>query len=302
MIKLTINKFENSRIQIIFNQPKAPTHGLFIIHGMAEHAHRYERFMTVLESHNILALAIDLRGHGASLREGQQVGILHKDDSFEAILKDIHTWVTSTQLKYPHVSFTLLGHSMGSQFARAYAKAYPGQVDRMIWMGMLPYFSPLKIRLIRSIAFGVALFYPKDKRNKVLSGLLNHPLEKHHPGGAFSWLSVNQENVKAYRADPLSGYPYNSIFYRWFFKLIQAINQPSSFHQTKLKHVYVIAGTEDPVIGSEKALKNLMRKYQDQNPSLEVAYYFVPQARHEVLHEGIEMVDQWLMEVITHER
>jgi len=41
-----------------------------------------------------------------------------------------------------------------------------------------------------------------------------------------------------------------------------------------------------------------MKRYQD----VKTTYYFVPQARHEVLNEGLQEVDEWLCEVIKGER
>ena len=280
------------------NQPKNPQFGVFIIHGMGEHGRRYQRFMTYLEKENILAMTMDLRGHGQSLRPTQEVGILDARDDFDQILDDIYDAINNAQNKYPNVTFTLLGHSMGSIFARAFGMKFKGTVETMIWMGTLPYFSPLKITLIRILANVISLFYRGSKRNPLLSFLLNHPLEKKHPEGSFHWLSKNLKNVDDYVNDDLAGYSYNSRFYRWFFKLIQDVNQKKAFKDTLLKSVYIIAGTQDPVIGSPEKLKALMKRYQD----VKTTYYFVPQARHEVLNEGLQEVDEWLCEVIKGER
>lgn len=289
---------ENSYVYIYQNQPKHPKFGVFIIHGMAEHGLRYQRFMEVLEKQDILAITMDLRGHGKSLRPTQEVGILNKSDDFHNILDDIYDAIKDAQKKHPEVHWTLMGHSMGSIFARAFALKYKNTVDKMIWMGTLPYFSRFKIKLIRRLIGFVSLFYSHPKRNQILSFLLNHPLEKKYPGGAFHWLSKNPLNVDDYISDPLSGYVYNSTFYQWFFKLIEEVNQPKAFQDTLLKSVAIIAGTGDPVIGSTEKIKELMSYYKD----VKTSYYFVPQARHEVLNEGLSEVDDWLMEVIKDER
>jgi alpha-beta hydrolase superfamily lysophospholipase len=292
----------NPNVTIHQNQPTHPRYGLFIIHGMGEHGLRYQRFMDVLEKQNILACTMDLRGHGQSLSPSQEVGILRKEDNFESILNDINRWTQDVKSNYPDVTFTFMGHSMGSIFARRYASLYPQSFDRMIWMGTLPYFGPLKIKAIKILTAIISAFYPVKKRNQILSGLLNHPLKKHFPGAEFNWLSQNEDNVRSYDNDPLSGYVYNSYFYRFFFKLIEAVNREATIKATQLSSVYVIAGVHDPVIESEVALKSLLKRYQEIHSALNVSYYFVPNARHEVLHEGYQEVDDWLIEVIKHER
>lgn len=287
----------NPKVSIYQNQPTNPQYGLFIIHGMAEHGLRYQRFMDDLENENILACTMDLSGHGKSLSPNQAVGILRKEDRFDAILEDLNQWTLEVIKNHPDLKFTLMGHSMGSIFARRLAANHPDRFKQMIWMGTLPYFSPLKIGFIRILAGLISSFYPVNKRNHTLSFLLNHPLEKKHPGRAFNWLSKNQDNVDGYLADDAAGYVYNSRFYRWFFKLIQEVNQRNSIKKTTLEAVYIIAGTHDPVIGSPAALKQLMKRYE----KIKTSYYFVPQARHEVLNEGMKEVDTWLIGVIRDE-
>ena len=292
----------NPHVVIYQNHPTNPRYGIFIIHGMGEHGLRYKPLMNTLEKQNILACTMDLKGHGQSLSPAQEVGILRKEDNFESILNDLNHWTKDLIMNYPEVSFTLMGHSMGSVFARRYASLYPEQFDRMIWMGPLPYFAPLKIKAIKTFTAFISFFYREKKRNQILSSLLNHPLKKKIPGAEFNWLSQNVNNVKTYENDPLSGYAYNSYFYQFFFKLIEETNQPASLESTQLSSVYVIAGVHDPVIESEEALKSLLKRYQEIHPSMTVSYYFVPNARHEVLHEGYQEVDDWLIEVIKHER
>lgn len=301
MIKSSI-LISSPNVVIYQNQPTHPRYGLFIIHGMGEHGLRYQRFMNALETQNILACTMDIKGHGQSLSPLQEVGILRKEDDFESILIDINHWTESLKRTYPDVTFTLMGHSMGSIFARRYASLYPQSFDRMIWMGTLPYFGPLKIKAIKTLIRIISIFYPEKKRNQILSSLLNHPLKKNFPGAEFNWLSQNTDNVKSYENDPLSGYPYNSYFYQFFFKLIETVNREASIKATQLSSVYVIAGVHDPVIESESALKSLLNRYQQIHSAMNVSYYFVPNARHEVLHEGIQEVDDWLIEVIKHER
>lgn len=301
MIKSSV-LISNSDVIIYQNQPNAPKFGLFIIHGMGEHGLRYQRFMDALEKENILVCTMDLKGHGKSLSPAQDVGILRKEDNFESILKDLNHWTKDVMKNYPKVTFTMMGHSMGSVFARRYASLYPEQFDRMIWMGPVPYFGAFKIKAIKTLTAFISIFYKEKKRNQILSSLLNHPLKKKIRGAEFDWLSQNANNVKTYESDSLSGYAYNSYFYQFFFKLIEATNQPVSFESTQLSSVYVIAGVHDPVIESEAALKALLKRYQDVHPTMNVSYYFVPNARHEVLHEGIQEVDDWLIEVIKHER
>lgn len=281
----------------------SPKFGLFVIHGMGEHMGRYHAFFKALEAQGIYALGIDLRGHGKSLQT-RELGLLEPTDSFMAMLEDIHTLFGEETTQYPGVTWTLMGHSMGSVLARRYAQVYPSDFNRMIWMGTLPLYTVISRKAFRFLAGFFSLFYPAYGRNHILSHLLNQPLKSSikHPKTTHDWLSKNPDNVQAFLADPLTGYAYNSRFYRMFFKTVDEICRVKNIQNTSLKRLLLIAGSEDPVTQNGKSHTQIEKVYARLFPDLILSSVTFDAMRHEPLNEKDPTpVYEAIIEEITHE-
>ncbi len=282
---------------------KNPQFGLIIIHGMGEHISRYDAFLKTLEAHNIYALGIDLRGHGQTAPK-DRLGILQNTDTFPAMMNDIHTLYREEKKTYPALKWTLMGHSMGSVIARGYAHEYPNDFDQMIWMGTLPIYSLIMRKGTRLIAGLGALFYRKNARNQFLAWVLNQPLIRaiKAPQTHKDWLSVNPENVRAYLDDPLTGYAYNSVFYRRFFALVDQVSQPANIAKTNLKRLFLVAGKEDPVTQHGASHAMIKSAYQEAHPDLKIHDVQWPNMRHEPLNETHpQVVYDTLIKALLHE-
>lgn len=280
-----------------------PQIGLIIIHGMGEHISRYKAFLKTLEAHNIYALGIDLRGHGQTAPK-EQLGILQKKDTFPAMMHDIHRLYTEEKKTYPTLKWTLMGHSMGSVIARGYAQEYPNDFDHMVWMGTLPIYSFIMRKGTRFIAALGSLFYRKDARNQFLAWVLNQPLIRaiKAPQTNKDWLSVNSENVRAYLDDPLTGYAYNSVFYRRFFALVDQVCQPANIAKTDLRSLLLIAGKDDPVTQQGASHAMIETVYQKAHPDLKIHDVQWPNMRHEPLNEkNPQPVYDTIIKVLMHE-
>ncbi len=282
---------------------KNPRFGLLIIHGMGEHIGRYEPFLKALEAEEIYALGIDLRGHGKSLKN-KAIGLLEPGDTFSAMIDDLHGLYMQELQAFPDLTWTLMGHSMGSVLARRYAQIYPDDFDRMIWMGTLPLYNGLTRKAFRLLAGFFSLFYPAYSRNKILSNIMNHPLKSSVKSSKTShdWLSVNPDNVTAFLNDPLTGYAYNSKFYRFFFQTVDAITQRSNIQKTSLKRLYLIAGKEDPVTQEGLSHQQIQSLYASMFPDLIIQDKQFDGMRHEPLNEkNPQEVYRALIAEITHE-
>ncbi|WP_213779076.1 alpha/beta fold hydrolase [Caballeronia sp. dw_276] len=87
-----------------------------LVHGLAEHARRYEALALRLNAAGIELIAMDLRGHGKS--PGERVWI----DSFNEYLLDTDALLTAAKTTAPSdVPLLLMGHSMGGAIAALYA-------------------------------------------------------------------------------------------------------------------------------------------------------------------------------------
>lgn len=86
---------------------RQPRGTVLIVHGLGEHAGRYEEVATHLRQWGFTVRGYDHQGHGRS--EGPR-GALHSDDG---LLRDLGTVIDATRQRPDTGPLILLGHSMG---------------------------------------------------------------------------------------------------------------------------------------------------------------------------------------------
>lgn len=91
----------------------APRATVALVHGLAEHAGRYQAFAERLNAADIEVVAIDLRGHGRSPGERAWA------ERFDRYLDDADALVASAARE--NTPLFLMGHSMGGAIAARYA-------------------------------------------------------------------------------------------------------------------------------------------------------------------------------------
>lgn len=91
-----------------------PKKVMCIIHGIGEHAGRYDRMCSFLQENGIASVAIDLPGHGRSLGKRG-----HAAPRYE-VLDDVSEMINFAGEKYPGIPITLYGHSMGGNICIDY--------------------------------------------------------------------------------------------------------------------------------------------------------------------------------------
>lgn len=96
-----------------------PRGALVVVHGLAEHAGRYDATARRLAVHGFASYAVDLRGHGRS--EGRR-GYVRRFDVFLQDLERFRREVAG--LADPDCPLFLLGHSMGGLIALRYLQEY----------------------------------------------------------------------------------------------------------------------------------------------------------------------------------
>ena len=91
-----------------------PTKIMCIIHGLAEHAGRYDRMAKILNDAGIAVFSVDLPGHGLSY--GKRGDAAPRDEVFIAVDK----MLDYARKKHPNVPIILYGHSMGGNVCMDY--------------------------------------------------------------------------------------------------------------------------------------------------------------------------------------
>lgn len=108
---------------------------LQLSHGMVEFIDRYKPLAEYLAARGILVTGHDHLGHGGSIRTRADYGYFAQPDGNRAVLDDLHAVTALTKQLYPGVPYFLLGHSMGSFYARQYLCEWGGELDGAIIMG-----------------------------------------------------------------------------------------------------------------------------------------------------------------------
>lgn len=108
---------------------------LQLSHGMVEFIDRYKPLAEYLAARGILVTGHDHLGHGGSIRTKADYGYFAQPDGNRAVLDDLHAVTALTKQLYPGVPYFLLGHSMGSFYARQYLCEWGDELDGAIIMG-----------------------------------------------------------------------------------------------------------------------------------------------------------------------
>ena len=136
--------------------PDGPIRAILqIAHGMDEFIGRYDAFAEYLNSKGFLVVGNDHLGHGGSVNSPDDWGYFGEHGN-QTLLEDMHKLTELTKAKYPDVPYFLLGHSMGSFYARQYITTYGKELKGAIIMGTG--FEPLyKLQAAKALCKAIAM-------------------------------------------------------------------------------------------------------------------------------------------------
>ena len=114
-----------------------------IVHGAAEHAGRYDRLASDLISAGFAVYASDDRGHGRTAGSVQRLG-LAGPDGWNRMVADERALTAHAKGAHPASPIVLLGHSMGSFIAQAYAQRCGDELAGLVLSGTGRRFPPAR--------------------------------------------------------------------------------------------------------------------------------------------------------------
>lgn len=152
--RTTVTGVGGTRLRALSWTPRTPRGRVLVVHGLGEHAGRYDLLAEALGRRGYALLAYDLRGHGES--EGRQ-GHVDAFDLFVEDLAAVHRAVPDL-IAGPGLPF-LYGHSMGGLVLLRYLQtrrpAAPGVVLSAPWMATaaaIPRWKELLAMVLRRVA------------------------------------------------------------------------------------------------------------------------------------------------------
>lgn len=271
-----------------------------IVHGMAEYIERYEEFAAFLVERGYVVTGSDHLGHGKSIGKDKCYGYFCEQDSATVVVRDVHRLKKITQQLYPEVPYYIVGHSMGSFVLRNYISRYGTGIAGAVIMGTGTQ-PPLVLGMGKLITKLIQYFkgpkYVSKLINSIAFGSYNNKIS--NPRTDNDWLSINEENVDKYNADPLCGFVFTTNGFLTLFNLIGGAQDKSKLKNIPKKlPVLFVAGKDDPVGNYGKGVQQTYDTYKDLGiENLEIKLY--EHLRHEILNEkesGVVMEDvyQWI--------
>lgn len=265
-----------------------PRASVVLAHGMVEHAARYAHLGERLAGAGYAVSAADHRGHGRTvLAGGGPEGLAHLGDEqgFAAVVDDLLVVVTEEQDRHPDLPVVLIGHSMGSFVARAFAARHGERLAALVLSGTagdpgLQGFLGERLARIECRLRGPRV------RSRLMESLTlgpyNRPFRPARTG--FDWLSRDEAQVDAYVADELCGGHATAGFYRDLLTGLRWVSEPSTVgRMPRDLPVLLVSGEVDPV-GGARAVEEVARLLRSAGLT-RVDTKVWPGARHEVLNE-----------------
>jgi alpha-beta hydrolase superfamily lysophospholipase len=275
-----------------------------IIHGIAEHAERYDHFAEYLTTQGYMVVAEDHMGHGKSIGSEGTRGYFH-GGWFNAV-NDCMMLMNCMKEEFPGAPYILFGHSMGSFMARTILAKYPdcGLAGAIICgTGWQPKAAlPALIKVVDAICKKTGERNPSEKLDNLIFGSYNKRVE--HKRTPKDWLTRDNKIVDAYIADPLCGFVPSCGLLRDMMMGILYIEQPENLAKMDKKlPVWFIAGKEDPVGDYGKGVVKAADAFRKAGME-QVDMKLYPLCRHEIHNEinkeeVYEDVAEWIGKILA---
>jgi alpha-beta hydrolase superfamily lysophospholipase len=234
-----------------------------LVHGVGEHARRYDHVAKKLNSLGYAVYADDHRGHGQTGKGMVEAGITKKQGplgpgGMDAVLAQVRQLTELIKSEHPNAKLVMLGHSWGSMLAQRLYDKYSSDLDALVLSGS-SLLSPLVLN----------------------SGRLNKKWEHLPNATGGEWLSRNHEVGKKFREDPLN---FEESFTQTvgYLDTLKLMGAPKKSIDPTVP-ILLQVGSEDALAGERGnvLLANAFRKRGVDD----IVLFVYEGARHEVYNE-----------------
>ena len=218
-----------------------------IIHGMVEHAGRYQRFAKQCADAGFTVFFYDLRGHGKTKAEGAPLGQFSLNDGLQLLLEDQNSVVDHIIEEFPNVPIICFGHSLGGILGLNYLFEYPKKIHALACWNKPE--SNTLAKLSKLILRAEAFFRDSSSTSifawKLSYGAWN---AKFKPNRTLAdWISQDESEVDKYVADPLCGF---DVSISMWLEVLQAASNASNLDKLKKIPIdlplHLRCGSDDP--------------------------------------------------------
>ena len=267
---------------------KDPKTWVHIVHGMSEHAVRYDELARELNKEDILVTAGDHRGHGETGRAMKSLFHFSDSDGWSKIIKDQIDLISEQHIKCPLV---LLGHSLGSYMALDVLQQIEKLKTNVKVAGLVlsgsGYENKWLYRINKLLAKIEIYRCGSRASSNILQKLTFESFNEHFSPTrtASDWLSRDKNQVDKYIEDPLCGGAPST---KTWFDFMQGMNQIFAKKNLNLIDrkipIHFISGDKDPVGKNGKSVL----KFQNFLLNLgfkQVTLKLYPESRHELIND-----------------
>ncbi len=268
-----------------WNQVKSPIGAIQILHGMAEHAGRYEAFAKFLNDEGYVVYGHDHWSQGYSCKSMEELGYIG-EDGFNSTVKDAHFITNLIKEKHPGLPVFIFAHSFGSFVGQDFITHYGLNIDGIILSGSAAQ-NGIDVSAGAILATLQKRLIGGKKKGKLLDSLSFGSYNKSikEPSTSFDWLSRDTGEVSKYCDDPRCGYVFPIDFYYYFFKGLKKLYQADKLRNVPLTlPIYIMSGERDPVGHFGKSVKALYEIYRKLGIE-DITLKLYPEGRHEMLNE-----------------
>lgn len=294
------------QLNVLCCTPDTPPRAIVqLTHGMVEFIGRYEELARYLADRGFAVIGHDHLGHGGSVRTSADYGYFARPDGNRTLLEDLHSVTRLAKTEWPGRPVFLLGHSMGSFYARQYLCDYGTELAGAILMGTGH--QPLVMvqggrALCRVLAALHGWRHRSGLVNKMAFGSFNKAFE---PARTPSdWLNRDPAEVDRYLADERCTFIFTlNGYYSMFTGIARLHDKRVLAKMPKNLPVLLLSGDADPVGENGRAVQRAAESLRRAGLG-RVSVKLYPGARHELLlelnrREVFGDIAGWIEKIIT---
>ncbi|MDD6212890.1 MAG: alpha/beta hydrolase [Clostridiales bacterium] len=276
-----------TKLHGVYWKPEGDICGVLqLAHGMVEHIGRYEEIAEFMTESGFAVIGHDHLGHGSSINSEDDLGYFAEQNGDACLIKDMHRITYVAKKLFPDQPVFVLGHSMGSFILRRYLTRFGDEIQGAVICGT-GNFGLTEIRMGQALASSLRKKYDAHYRSNLLQGIVLGPMAAQYdnPIRKSSWLSKNEESVRAYREDPLCDFVFTVGAYQDFFRILEDLAKEKDFERIPRElPILLVSGMDDPLGGYTKKVLDVYNHFVAMGMK-DVDIYLYPDDRHEVLNE-----------------
>ncbi|MGG4481141.1 lysophospholipase [Paenibacillus illinoisensis] len=261
----TIKSFDGTELYFSKDTVEEAKAAVVIVHGLCEHAGRYDELTMHLNKRGCNVYRFDHRGHARS--EGKRT--FYSD--FHQLIEDVNVVVDRALQESNGLPVFVIGHSMGGFATSSFGTKYPGKVKGIVLSGALTRYNT-KVAGELPLDLPTGTYFP----NELGSGVCSDP-----------------EVVSAYASDPLVE---KQISVDLFNSLGNGVAWLKEHAKQFVDPVLVLHGANDGLV-SELDSREFYGDIASTDKTLKIYAHLMHEifnepTRHEVIEEAITWIEK----------